>query len=480
MQSWYRSRIRAGIVRLLADARGQVAITFGLTLIPILLAIGCGVDVSRALVVKMRLGEALDAAGLAVAGTAGLTDAQMTEMAQKYFYANYPGDELGTVTSLSVAKVGDGGGAIKVTGTAKVSTAFMQLAGIGYVNIATEAEVLREAQSLDAVLVLDTTASMGGNKLATLKTAATDMVKKLLVSPSVKIGIVPFARYVHIGMQNRNISGVSVPADSTTCTTVNSNVTTCTGSEQYQSTCTKQVNPRASTCMVDGSPQPCTVYDTISYPCTKTRGTNCTTKTVPKQQCTQQKWNGCVGSRKPPLNASDESFSTKLPGLMNISCGRPLVQLTNQQATLLASIASFVASENTYVPAGLSVGWHVLTPRIPFVEATPANADPAPRRALVLMTDGTNTVSLTSTGPLHNGSSRSAADTLTKQLCANIKADGIEVYTVAFEITDVATKDMIRQCASSPANYFDASDPTKLLSAFEEIAMALSNLRLSR
>ena len=476
----YSLSIRAMLARLRHDIAGQVALTFGLAFIPILLAIGCGVDISRAVVVKMRLGEALDAAGLAVAGTAGLTDAQMTEMAQKYFYANYPGDELGTVTSLSVAKVGDGGGAIKVTGTAKVSTAFMQLAGIGYVNIATEAEVLREAQSLDAVLVLDTTASMGGNKLATLKTAAADMVKKLLVSPSVKIGIVPFARYVHIGMQNRSISGVSVPADSTTCTTVNSNVTTCTGSEQYQSTCSKQVNPRASTCMVDGSPQPCTVYDTISYPCTKTRGTNCTTKTVPKQQCTQQKWNGCVGSRKPPLNASDESFSTMLPGLMNISCGRPLVQLTNQQVTLLASIASFVASENTYIPAGLSVGWHVLTPRIPFVEATPTDADPAPRRALVLMTDGANTVSLTSTGPLHNGSSRPAADTLTKQLCANIKADGIEVYTVAFEITDVATKDMIRECASSPANYFDASDSTKLLGAFEEIAMALSNLRLSR
>jgi hypothetical protein len=39
---------------------------------------------------------------------------------------------------------------------------------------------------------------------------------------------------------------------------------------------------------------------------------------------------------------------------------------------------------------------------------------------------------------------------------------------------------MIRECASSPANYFDASDPTKLMQAFEEIAMALSNLRLTR
>jgi hypothetical protein len=232
--------------------------------------------------------------------------------------------------------------------------------------------------------------------------------------------------------------------------------------------------------MVDGAPQSCTVYDTISYACMKTRGTNCTTKTVPKQQCTQEKWNGCVGSRKPPLNSRDDGFSTGLPGLMNISCGKPLVQLTNQQASLLASINSFVAAENTYVPAGLSVGWHVLSPGVPFTEATPANADPKPRRALVLMTDGANTVSLTSQGPLHNGSSRAAADTLTKQLCTNIKADEVEVYTVAFEISDTATKDMIRNCASNPANYFDASDPAELLKAFENIAMALSNLRLSR
>ena len=187
-----------------------------------------------------------------------------------------------------------------------------------------------------------------------------------------------------------------------------------------------------------------------------------------------------MGSRTPPLNATDDNFSTGLPGLMNITCGEPLVQMTNQQSAPIPSIASFTASENTCVPAGLSVGWHVLTPRIPFVEATPASTDPAPRRALVLMPDGENTVSLTSKGPLHNGSSRAVADTLTKQLCTNIKADGVEVYTVAFEIKDVASKDMIRECASSSTNYFDASDSTKLLSALEELAMKLSNLRLSR
>jgi Flp pilus assembly protein TadG len=480
MQFNFCSKLQALIARVLPDAAGQVALTFGLTLVPMLLAIGCGVDISRAMVVKMRLGEALDAAGLAVGTTAGLTDAQMTETARRYFYANYPGVELGTVTSLNVSKVGQGGNRIAVSGAARVPTAFMKLAGIEYLDVDVNVEVMREAQSLDVVLVLDTTGSMAGTKLSTLKTAATDLVKKLLVSPTVKIGIVPFARYVHIGMGNRNRPGVSVPADSNTCQTVNRQVQTCAGTEQYQSTCSRNVNPRPGTCFVDGAPQTCTLYDTLTYACTKTRGTNCTTRTVPTQQCSSQVWYGCVGSRTPTLNARDDRFSTGLPGLMNITCGKPLVQLTNQQANLLASIASFVAAENTYVPAGLSVGWHVLSPGIPFTEATPANADPKPRRAMVLMTDGDNTVSLTSSGPLHNGSSRAAADTLTKQLCANIKADGVEVYTVAFEIKDAATKDMIRACASNPANYFDASDPTKLLSAFENIAMALSNLRLSR
>ena len=46
--------------------KGNVAMIYALALLPSLAAVGSAVDLTRAMVVKMRLGEALDAAGLAV------------------------------------------------------------------------------------------------------------------------------------------------------------------------------------------------------------------------------------------------------------------------------------------------------------------------------------------------------------------------------------------------------------------------------
>ncbi|MDP7230054.1 MAG: pilus assembly protein [Alphaproteobacteria bacterium] len=55
------------------DRRGVAAIFFVLALIPIVGAGGAAVDLSRAYVVKQRLGNALDAAGLAVGSASGLS-----------------------------------------------------------------------------------------------------------------------------------------------------------------------------------------------------------------------------------------------------------------------------------------------------------------------------------------------------------------------------------------------------------------------
>ena len=460
---------------------GQIAVTFALLIVPVLLAVGASIDISQAMTARNRLGEALDAAGLAVASTVGLSDQEKSQLASKFLYANYPGKEIGSVTGLTVTSVTQPAPGVRVSGTSKVYTTFMGIVGVSSLEVNVNVEVVSEAKSLDVVLVLDTTGSMSGTKITTLKTAATDLANKLMVGNTVKIGVVPFARYVNIGLANRNLPGVSVPADTTSCTTGTKNVTTCTGSISYTGTCTKNVNPQPATCYNDGAPYTCTKYDTVSYPCTKTTPTGCTTKTVPNTSCSSQTWQGCVGSRPPPNNTTDGNFSSaKLPGLMNIGCSKPIVRLTNNKGSVTSSIAGLTASDNTYIPAGLSVGWHVLSPGIPFTDATPNNGALITRRAMVLMTDGDNTVSLTGAGPLHNAGSRPAADAATVSLCGNIKADGIEVYTVAFQITDTATKNMIRNCASSPANYFEASDPAKLLAAFENITLALSNLRLTK
>src|SRR6185295_2624945 len=88
--------------------RANVAIIFGLSLLPIGIAAGCGLDLARAMVVRARLTEALDAAGLAVGGAsvAGLTQNQLQTLAQQYFNANYVLDHgYGTPAAVTVSIV---------------------------------------------------------------------------------------------------------------------------------------------------------------------------------------------------------------------------------------------------------------------------------------------------------------------------------------------------------------------------------------
>ena len=81
--------------RLVSDRNGAVAIIFALALIPLTVASGLAVDLGRAYIVKNRLAYALDAAGLAV-GSSSSSDAQeLQTLAQSFFDANYPADELG-------------------------------------------------------------------------------------------------------------------------------------------------------------------------------------------------------------------------------------------------------------------------------------------------------------------------------------------------------------------------------------------------
>ncbi|MGQ0456404.1 MAG: hypothetical protein ACT4OU_05010 [Hyphomicrobium sp.] len=94
------------------------------------------------------------------------------------------------------------------------------------------------------------------------------------------------------------------------------------------------------------------------------------------------------------------------------------------------------------------------------------------------MTDGENSNS--PTYPWHGGNDVTLANTLTVATCAGVKGAGIEVYTVAFDVTDATIKGVLEGCASSPSNYYDATSASQLSSAFEAIAKDFSPLHLSR
>ena len=65
--------------------------------------------------------------------------------------------------------------------------------------------------------------------------------------------------------------------------------------------------------------------------------------------------------------------------------------------------------------------------------------------------------------------------------CANVKASDIELYTVAFEIDDDVTKQLLKDCATDPDTMaFDASNPAELTAAFTAIGEQISLLRLAQ
>jgi hypothetical protein len=292
----------------------------------------------------------------------------------------------------------------------------------------------------------------------------------------VKVAVVPFAQYVNVGLGNRSQPWMSVPPDQTTTKQVCSQTRDVT---RTYNCVTKPVTSTSTSCN-DGV---CT---------TTTRTTNQTTCQYDYgpyyQKCTNQttttKWNGCVGSRAYPLNVRDETPSTPYPGIMNVSCPSAITPLTKDKATVTTALSKMVTTGETYIPSGLVWGYATLSNQAPFTEAVPYT-DTKVKKALVLMTDGANTKSVSTlsgyTGmPAHNGSNVTQANTYTSELCTNIKASGITVYTIAFGVTDTATRTRLRDCASDASMSYTPDNASQLSSAFKEIAEALRTLSIYR
>ncbi|MGI9413367.1 MAG: vWA domain-containing protein [Hyphomicrobiales bacterium] len=75
-------------------------------------------------------------------------------------------------------------------------------------------------------------------------------------------------------------------------------------------------------------------------------------------------------------------------------------------------------------------------------------------RFMIFMTDGNNNYS--------------SDDVATKALCDSIKADGVEIYSVAFE-APAGGQALLQYCATDESHYFDADNSEEFLAAFDEI-----------
>ena len=215
-----------GLLKKFARANGgNIAMMFGLSLIPLSIAAGAGLDLARAVMVRQSMADALDAAALAVGGTPNISQANAENLAKQYFNANYSQDakSYGTPASPTVKIVGN---SVTLSVSNNVPTTLLSAANINTVPVTVSSTVVWGQSKLWVALVLDNSGSMcqpasspcvnTTNTLAKiyqLKSASHTLLTKLqgaAANPGdVQVAIVPFTRVINYGTTNSGTSNVS-------------------------------------------------------------------------------------------------------------------------------------------------------------------------------------------------------------------------------------------------------------------------------
>ena len=462
------------------NEKGTFAVLSAILLPCIIIAAGCALDLSRLLAAKTEAQGSLDAAVLAAAVAGRSEDSELKEIVINFLEGQRPG--LSGAISLVKFNRSRNPNVLSASASGTLTTTFMKFVNIKELTFSITAEAKwATEQTIEVAMVLDNTWSMNGEKLQALKKAATELVSVLEKNKEpggiLKIGLVPYADYVNVGLYNRFRSWISVPEEVTTersCEWKNT-ARICERGE-YKS-CSRTV---------DGV--------TERYDCTPYR---CEMRNVmPYERCVggeKFSWYGCVGSRTSgTLRLTDESPRDRYPGILSPTknCLDPIIPLTSVLNEVRSGIVNMVVQvgaykPSTYIPAGLIWGVNILSPTRPFEEGLAYDDDNRrPRKVLVLMTDGANTMKLDQSTGKHLDTSN--ADELSKtysdmqSICLYAQSKKIDVYTVSFLVDDRIGEDAMRSCATSPKHYFDAKNAKELKDAFSNIAASLSSVTLTR
>ena len=458
--------------RFLKDTSANVSLLFAGTCMTLLAATGLAVDFIGVQNAQTELQAQVDATVLALAKSE-ITDVdELNTLALLFMQGNGYSPEM----PAPVARI-DADGVVRVDASTEYDVTVMRVLGHdkAIVEAFAESAIGAGSAGLEIALVLDTTESMDGNKIDALRLAAGNLVRSFDEddSENVRVALVPFGEYVNVdsvGMNNRNAPWIDVPADwSETETYIDRNVITDGYCKVARST---------RSYMQDG-----VLVEDNNY-CSDWEGAVYDAG-VEATRIREHTWNGCVGSRDSGLHMRDNSYATRIPGLLDEHCADPIVPLTNDYDSVADAIDDMDVQDSTYMPAGLMWGQRVLSPLAPYSEGS---SDVETQKILIMMTDGLNTMVLGNNNRHDNldmsvpseAARANATNNDTAQLCRTIKQAGTTVYTIAFEVPDTPTKNMLRRCASSNGNYFDATGSDELVAAFSAIVSQLTAVRITK
>ena len=395
----------------------------------------------------------------------------------------------------------------------------MELANVPTIGVGVEATVTRRQRNIELALVLDTTGSMGqSGKMSAMQNAANKMVETLFngqaTSNTLNISVVPFAAAVNVGSTNKDADWIDKNGKSGIAT------------EDYDSTSVKSFDLYKNLAgyksywswdgcvrerdgddyeLTDAAPSTGTAQSLFApylapdeadgdhdegddYSNSYIEDGDCGTNSSSKRKAIKcQKYTGKYSNPK-----KDESVSGP-----NWNCPpQSVTALTNNKSTVKTAIGALQANGNTVIPAGLLWGWRVLSPTAPFTEGK-AYDEEERIKAIVLLTDGENSVSGGGNGKNNsvynafgyarnghlgktNGSNaEETLDSKTLAVCSNIKAKGILIYTIGFQVNS-STQALLKSCATKDDMFFNSPTNDQLASIFQDIAQGLGDLRIAQ
>lgn len=440
------------------NTSGSVATMMAVMATTLLIGIGVAVDYGAMVSKRSYLQNVADSAILAAVVSGEADQAKLQAIAAKFIAStDYPN------AVVEVALTKDNTAAIQVTDPQKLL--FMGAFGEKNRPITASTEVpLPGHIKLNLAMVLDTTDSMAGEKIEALKSASDTLLSSLgsnkNANENVKISLVPFANYVRLSTSYAGETWLDVEPPR----------------EQEWQTLDKE---NSTNCRDEGSGETLTtVCDDYVY----------TYETV------MENWEGCMASRRDGYHEIAPFNGRRMQGIVGVwGCDtmfNELVPLSADIPAINQNIQNFETGGTTYLPAGLIWGWRTLQASVPFTEASKATSK-GMKNVMLLMTDGSNTTSIR---PAVNDESfrkhdpvktleaeqRVEADIITETLCDSIKRDGIQLITVAFEVEDNQTKNLLRECASYPEDFYEANNVEALKQAFSDIGSGLTDVRLIR
>lgn len=434
---------------LLKDKNGVVLTAFAIVIPMLVASVGMAVDLSRAYLVKKRLGQSVDAAALAVAGSSG-DETVLNDKMNAYINKNFQDSRFATIldTDLDVTDT-----QIHIEAEARSQNYFMQIFNKDYIDVFVETTVEKELRGIEAVLVMDNTGSMSSNNnIGTLRTAATNFIEIMFdraPEPDViKVGLVPYSTSVNVGRY---------------------------GLGQY---------PNGAQ-YGDGTPFVNNPHD-ISY----TTNYN-----------SSSGWLGCVIEDEPDDVIDHEGpwdmyrFCRDEDDDYDYSCSRRyyrpnyvcptsyVTPLSSDENYLLDRIETMQANGHTLGNYGMVWGWRLISPEFPFEEGAQWS-DEEWRKAVIMMTDGQNTMHpyYSAYGATNEHSIRTYEENeKLAEVCEAMKEQGVIVYTITFTSSiNNTTKDYYRTCATDETKYYDAPNQSDLIEAFQGIAKELSNMYISQ